>query len=88
MKHTKSATVCFRTMALKCLSKTLYQIICAYLRKAPADKPVYRFLDKKRAEGKPCFICMIAAQNKFLRIYCVRIKECLNAADSEEATRL
>ena len=35
------------------LSKTLYQIVCTYLRKAPADEPVYQFLDKKRSEGKP-----------------------------------
>lgn len=33
------------------LRKTLYQIVCTYLRKAPADEPVYQFLDKKRAEG-------------------------------------
>lgn len=28
------------------LRKTLYQIVCTYLRKAPADEPVYQFLDK------------------------------------------
>ncbi len=37
------------------LRKTLYQIVCTYLRKSPADEPVYQFLDKKRAEGKPYF---------------------------------
>ena len=65
------------------LRKTLYQVICTYLRKAPADQMVYQFLDKKRAEGKPYFVYMTAAQNKFLRIYCARVKECLNAADSK-----
>ena len=66
------------------LRKTLYQIVCTYLRKAPADEPVYQFLDKKRAEGKPYFVYMTAAQNKFLRIYYARVKECLIAADTKE----
>jgi len=65
------------------LRKTLYQIVCTYLRKAPADEPVYQFLDKKRAEGKPYFVYMTAAQNKFLRIYYARVKECLAAADAQ-----
>jgi len=66
------------------LRKTLYQIVCTYLRKAPADEPVYQFLAKKRAEGKPYFVYMTAAQNKFLRIYYARVKECLTAADAQE----
>ena len=55
-----------------------------HLRKAPADEHVYHFLDKKRAEGKPYFAYMTAAQNKFLRIYYARVKECLAAADTPE----
>ncbi len=66
------------------LRKMLYQIVCTYLRKAPADEPVYQFLDKKRAEGKPYFVYMTAAQNKFLRIYYARVKECLSFADPPE----
>ena len=66
------------------LRKTLYQIICAYLRKAPADEPVYQFLNKKHAEGKPYFVYMTAAQNKFLRIYYARVKECLAAFDAQQ----
>ena len=56
------------------LRKTLYQIICTYLKRSPADEPVYQFLDKKRAEGKPYFVYMTAAANKFLRIYYARVK--------------
>lgn len=66
------------------LRKTLYQIICAYLRKAPANEPVYQFLNKKHAEGKPYFVYMTAAQNKFLRIYYARVKECLAAFDAQQ----
>ena len=66
------------------LRKPLYQIVCTYLRKAPADEPVYQFLDKKRAEGKPYFVYMTAAQNKFLRIYYARVKECLETFDAHQ----
>ncbi len=59
------------------LRKTLFQIITVYLLKQPADEPVYQFLDRKRAEGKPYRVYMIAAAHKFLRIYYARIKEAL-----------
>jgi hypothetical protein len=39
---------------------------------------VYQFLDKKRSEGKPYYVYMTAAANKFLRIYYARVKEFLN----------
>ena len=51
-----------------------------------SDEPVYQFLDKKRAEGKPYFVYMTAAQNKFLRIYYARVKECLEAFDAKQNT--
>lgn len=63
------------------LRKTLYQIVECYLKKSPADEPVYQFLDKKRSEGKPYYVYMTAAANKFLRIYYARVKECLAALD-------
>lgn len=64
------------------LRKTLYQIVSTYLKKAPADEPVYQFIDKKRSEGKPYFVYMTAGANKFLRIYYARVKECLSALDN------
>ena len=67
------------------LRKTLYQIVCTYLKKSPAEEPVYQFLDKKRSEGKPYFVYMTAAQNKFLRIYYARVKECLEAFDARQS---
>lgn len=66
------------------LRKTLYQIICTYLKRSPVDEQVYQFLDKKRAEGKPYFVYMTAAANKFLRIYYARVKECMTALDEAE----
>jgi len=61
------------------LRKALYLVMVAHLRKKPVDEPVYQFLDKKRAEGKPYFVYMTAGANKFLRIYYARVKEHLNA---------
>ncbi len=51
------------------LRKTLFNIMTCYLQKAPEDEPVYQFLDHKRAEGKPYYVYMTAAGNKFLRRY-------------------
>ena len=57
------------------LRKTLFQIMTIIIQNKPADEPVYQFLDKKRAEGKPYKVYMIAAAHKFLRIYYARVKE-------------
>lgn len=60
------------------LRKTLFQVISTYVKRRPVDEPVYQFICKKRAEGKPYYVCTTAAANKFLRIYYARVKECLN----------
>ena len=61
------------------LRKTLFLVMTVLLQKAPPDDPVFQFLDKKRAEGKPYYVYMTAGCNKFLRIYYGRVKEYLNA---------
>jgi transposase len=61
------------------LRKTLFQIMQVIIQNQPADEPVYQFLDRKRSEGKPYRVYMIAAANKFLRIYYARVNEALNA---------
>ena len=68
------------------LRKTLYQVMTIYLRLAPQDEPVYQFLDKKRAEGKPYYVYMTAGANKFLRIYYARVKECMAKLDIPDGT--
>lgn len=60
------------------LRKTLFILMTVLLQKSPLDDPVYQFLDKKRAEGKPYYVYMTAGCNKFLRIYYGRVKEYLN----------
>ena len=59
------------------LRKTLFQIMDGLIKRAPEDDPVYAFMAKKRAEGKPYHVYMTAGANKFLRIYYGRTKEYL-----------
>ena len=51
------------------LRKTLFQVMSTIIQHAPADDPVFQFLDRKRREGKNYYVYMTAAANKFLRIY-------------------
>ena len=54
-----------------------------YLQQSPEQEPIYQFMDKKRAEGKPYRVYMMASANKFLRVYYATVKahlEALNAA--------
>ena len=64
------------------IRKAVFLVMDALLKNAPSDEPVYQFLDKKRSEGKPYFVYMTAASNKFLRIYYARVKEHLDALES------
>ena len=60
------------------LRKTLFQIMNCLVQIKPQDDAVYRFIDKKRAEGKPYFVYMTAGANKFLRIYYGKVKQYLS----------
>lgn len=64
------------------LRKTLFQVMCCVLIHSSADEPVFQFLDKKRSEGKNYYIYMLAAANKFLRIYYARVMEYLGRLDA------
>jgi transposase len=59
------------------LRKTLFQIMTTLLQLAPKDDPVYRFMMKKKSEGKPYQVYMTAGANKFLRIYYGKVKQYL-----------
>lgn len=61
------------------LRKTLFNVMGVYLKCAPADEPVYQFLDRKRSEGKPFYVYMTAASNKFLRRYYAKVRDYLAA---------
>ena len=64
------------------LRKTLFNIMKCYIQNAPEDEPVYQFIDKKRSEGKPYFVYMTAAANKFLRRYYAKANEYLASSEN------
>ena len=55
------------------LRKTLFLVMTSLLQTKP-DDAVFRFLDRKRSEGKPYNVYMTAGANKFLRIYYGKVK--------------
>ena len=54
------------------------------LQKKPENEPVYQYMDKKRTEGKPYKVYMMAAANKFLRIYYATVKTYLDSQAEED----
>ena len=66
------------------LRKALFLVMDCLLKTMPQDDPVYRFMDKKRAEGKPYLVYMTAGANKFLRIYYGRVKEYLASLENAD----
>ncbi|MBR4182310.1 MAG: IS110 family transposase [Lachnospiraceae bacterium] len=63
------------------LRKSMFQVMgCLCQRKMDSD-PVYRFVARKKAEGKPYYVYMVAGCNKFLRIYYARVKAYLNSLE-------
>ena len=63
------------------LRKTLFVIMDILIQLQPQDDPVYQFLDKKRAEGKPYYVYMTAGGTKFLRIYYGKVRDALIAQE-------
>ena len=67
------------------LRKTLFQIMDGLILRSPMDNPVYVFMGKKRAEGKPYYVYMTAGANKFLRIYSGKVNAFLAQKEDTEA---
>ncbi len=68
------------------LRKTLFQIMDGLIQRSPVDNPVYAFMDKKRAQGKPYYVYMTAGANKFLRIYYGKVNAYLSPSEGAEDT--
>ena len=56
------------------LRRTLFLVMSVILQNSPNDEPIYQYIDKKRAEGKPYKVYMMASANKFLRRYYATVK--------------
>ena len=63
------------------LRRTLFLVMSVYLQNSSQNEPIYRFMDKKRAEGKPYRVYMMASANKFLRIYYATVKAYLDSLE-------
>lgn len=57
------------------LRKACFEVMQVIMLNKPQDDPIYLFLVKKRQEGKPYKVAMMAGVNKFLRIYYARAME-------------
>ncbi len=64
------------------LRRTLFLVMSVILQTSPEDQPVYQFMDKKRSEGKPYKVYMMASANKFLRIYYASVTKYLDSLES------
>lgn len=64
------------------LRRTLFLVMTAILIRSPVDEPVFQFMDKKRSEGKPYKVYMMASANKFLRIYYASVKSFLDSLEA------
>lgn len=76
-KHKKMSKV-----GSSALRRTLFLVMSAYLQNAPKEEPVFQFMDRKRAEGKPYKVYMMASANKFLRRYYAIVKAHLDKLNS------
>lgn len=63
------------------LRRTLFLVMGVYLQSDPLDESVCQFMDKKRSEGKPYRVYMMASANKFLHIYYASVTDYLNAQE-------
>ena len=54
-------------------------VMSVILQNSPEDQPIYQFMDKKRSEGKPYKVYMMASANKFLRIYYASVTKYLDS---------
>ena len=63
------------------LRRTLFLVMSVILQNAPADESVYQYMSKKRTEGKPYKVYMMASANKFLRRYYATVKAYLDGID-------
>ena len=65
------------------LRRTLFLVMSVILQRAPMNEPIYQFMNKKRSEGKPYRVYMMASANKFLRIYYASVKAYLESLEHD-----
>ena len=64
-------------------ARFIFLVMTIILQTHPQDEPVFQFMNKKRLEGKPYKIYMMASTNKFLHIYYARVKAVMGSDSSK-----
>ena len=59
----------------------MFLVMSVILQNAPPEEPIYQYMDKKRSEGKPYKVYMMASASKFLRRYYAMVKVHLEEMD-------
>ena len=67
------------------ISPRIFTISSVILQNEKQDDPVFRFMDKKRAEGKHFYVYTVAGAARFLRIYYARVKKYLDMLEGDLA---
>ena len=57
------------------LRKACYEVMQSLKLHQKVDNPIYQYMLKKEAEGKPKDVAKMAGVNKFLRVYYARVME-------------
>ena len=78
-----SVAAAFPNADLLSLRRTLFLVMSVILQHAPMNEPVYQFMNKKRSEGKPYRVYMMASANKFLRIYYASVESYLDSLEHD-----
>lgn len=63
------------------LHRTFFLVMGIYLQRSPTGESIYQFMGKKRSEGKPHLIYMMASANKFLHICRTTVKTYLDTLE-------
>ncbi len=63
------------------LRAALFQVMECILKSQPEDNDIFKFIDRKRSEGKHYYSYMCAGCAKFLRIYYAKVKEYLDSLE-------
>ena len=64
------------------LRKTLFLVVESIIKRQDQDSKVFQFIEKKRREGKPYYVCTTAGATKFLKQYYGKVNSYLESLRS------
>lgn len=64
------------------LRKTLFLIVDGLIKRQDQDSEVFQFIERKRREGKPYYVCTTAGATKFIKQYYGKVNSYLESLQS------